>query len=122
MDDKIHLYGTFHLIPADVIVTVDSSQFQGVVEQQLIGTLARYLFRSKLHFVGFAEVGAAKSYLKPLGTSTTSEDIEESGASLVLGGGAQWLISEKLWLGADLTLGSGTFQTSQFSFSTNLTL
>ncbi|SME89973.1 outer membrane beta-barrel protein [Pseudobacteriovorax antillogorgiicola] len=122
MGDRVQLYGTYRFVPVDIIVTENANQYKGVVEQHLFGASARYVLASKLHITAHGALGLASSSLKPTGTLTSTEDPEESGAAISLGGGAQWLVSSKVWLGAFLSLGAGTFQYSQLGVSTTVSL
>lgn len=122
MSQKLHLYGSYHFLPVDVIVTDKQAQYMGVVEQHLLGVSGRYILQPKLHLVGQSELGLATASLKPSTSVVEERDLRETGANILLSGGAQFNVLKKVWVGAHLSLAAGSFQTVQLGFSTSVTL
>ena len=122
MSGKLELYGTYHFLPVSSVVSYEKTDYQSITEFHLFGTTARYHLNEGLHLVGHGEIGLSQSTLDVYGTPTHDEKLEESGASILLGGGAQWRLKEKFWIGGFINAAAGTHTLIQGGFSTHLAL
>lgn len=111
------LYLTGQYAPINVTVKNKSQSYRGVLESYLVGAMIPYQFKPNLRFIGTAELGLVSgSYRSSLKYDNPTPP-EDSGFLMQLGGGASWLVLERIYVGPRLHLGFGTFQVTQLNLS-----
>ncbi|NRA44339.1 MAG: hypothetical protein HRU09_05220 [Oligoflexales bacterium] len=117
------LAATFRYAPMDVAPHLDeeepSEAYKGVVESYLFGSEWHLPLTDKLTAVATGELGVIVVHLDDIVGLVDSDAPDDTGGALVLGGGVDWGVMEKLSMGTRLRLGAGTL--SSFQLSGNVT-
>lgn len=119
LNPKLSFVGTYRYAPIDVVGEEDKQSYRGVWEAHYLGTRAEYKLNQKTLLTGGLEAGYVLVYLEPTDGLQTQKKHENNGASVTLGGGADFIISENwaLSAGPRLYAGFGSFNTFQLGAS-----
>lgn len=119
MNPTLSLVGTYRYAPINVVGEEDGQSYRGVWEAHYLGTRAEYQLNKKTMLTGGLEAGYVLVYLLPVDGQETQKKHENNGASVTLGGGADFMLSEN-WAftaGPRLYAGFGSFTTFQLGAS-----
>lgn len=113
------LAATFRYVPMDVAPHFDeetpAEAYSGVVESYLFGSEWTLPVGTGLTAAASAELGVVVIHLDDIVGLVDEEKPEDTGFALVLGGGVDWMLMEKLFLGTRLRLGAGSLTSLQLS-------
>ncbi len=120
---KVNIFLAYSFSPVDVLVSTDSGEYRGIIENHGIGALAQYSHRKNLLFAVRSEVGLSTANLHAITTiPADAKDPETSGFNLRIGGNAFWKFQDNVWFGGGINLALGTFTGWSAVLNTQLVL
>lgn len=112
------LHTTIRFAPIAVNVHDAGIAYDGDIAIWEGGARFTYSLNKSLNAFGDFGIGAARVNLHRLGNSPGNKDLTESGASVSVGGGAEWFPLDKFSLGPRVHFGVGRFTIAQYMLST----
>lgn len=109
------LSGSFRYATFDATAVLDRLSYRGTVEGYHLGAMARIGRNTKMSFIGSGEVGMMVVHMYSLERVEVDDKLNSNGVNVTLGGGVDWQLQPKLFLGPRLGLGFGRLQTVQLS-------
>ena len=117
INGQMNLLGTFRYTPIAVTGIQEKHSYRGVWEVYNFGALATHKLNSKFVALGSGEIGYVKSSLNPIDGLPEVESHTSGGATLTLGGGADFAVTEtsNFLAGPRIFAGFGTYSVFQLS-------
>jgi hypothetical protein len=114
-EGQMKFAATYRYAPFAVVGEIDDRSYRGVWEAHYFGTNIHYMVNDKIRAVGAAELGYVMVSLNAVDGEAGEEKHAESGASVSLGGGADWKLGDTFAFtaGPRLNAGFGSFTTIQ---------